>query len=160
MHFLWAGYGTGARGGPLGSGGVAYGEATGTLDLLPMRKSWRGPPSPSIPGSMGPLPRLASSPLVQDSPRPTFSSSAFCQRRKMRRKQRSRAPKEVKKCCRREKGMSGGGDTRPEGGGSSTCARTVFPAPQPEVAIQSFPRSPHRTSVLWPAQQRSTLESQ
>lgn len=59
MHFLWAGYGTGARGGPLGSGGggVAYGEAIGTLDLLPMRKSWRGPPSPSIPGSMVPPPQ-------------------------------------------------------------------------------------------------------
>ena len=38
-------------------GGVAYGEATGTLDLLPMRKSWRGPPSPSIPGSMVPPPQ-------------------------------------------------------------------------------------------------------
>lgn len=34
----------------------------------------------------------------------TFSSSAFCQRRKMRRKQRSRAPKEVKKCCK-ERGV-------------------------------------------------------
>lgn len=56
--------------------------------------------------------------------------------------------------------MNGGGDTRPEGGGSSTCAHTVFLAPQPEVAIQSSPRSPNRMSVLWPVQQWSTLESQ
>ena len=105
-------------------------------ELLLMEKSWRGPPSPRIPGSMvPPHPRPASSPLVQDSPRPTFSSSAFCQRRKMRRKQRSRAPKEVKKCCRRERGVSSWEDTRSGRRKLHLCTRCV---PDVSTAIPSL----------------------
>lgn len=139
----------------------AYGRAAGTLGLVPMEKSWRGPPVPRVLASLAPWSPHSSrppSPPAQDSPRPTFSSSAFCQRRKMRRKQRSRAPKEVKKCCRRERCVSPGGETRLEGGGSSTRC-TLFPALHADVCNHSSLPSFHRISVLCPAQHWMTLES-
>lgn len=70
--------------------GKASGEATDAEGLEAMEKSW------GLPVNLGSSLITPSPP--QASPTPTFSSSAFCQRRKIRRKQRSRAPKEVKKC--------------------------------------------------------------
>ena len=119
--------------------------------VLQFPESW-------LPWLHGPSSSHPPSPPAQDSPRPTFSRSAFCQRRKMRRKQRSRAPKEVKKCCRRERGVSPGGETRLEGGGSSTRC-TLFPALHADVCIHSPLHSFHRISVLCPAQHWMTLES-
>lgn len=75
-----------------GQGGVCLWRSYRYAGPAAHEEELEGSPSPSIPGSMGSSPRLASSPLVQDSPRPTFSSSYFCQRRKMRRKQRLPGP--------------------------------------------------------------------
>lgn len=144
---------------------VAHGEAYRYAGPAAHEEELVGPPSPSIPGSMGPLPALlASSPLVQDSrPGPPFQAAYLLPEAEDEEEAAISGPQRVKKCCRREKGgMSGVGETPGQREGvSSTCARLCSRLPSPEVAIQSFLTwDPHRTSVLWPAQQRSTLESQ
>lgn len=69
----------------------------------------------------------------------------------MRRKQRSRAPKEVKKCCRRERGVRGGGETQPE--------REEVPSPpisvpdlHPDVSLHSSLHFFHKMFILYLAE--------
>lgn len=109
----------------------------GMLLLCPGRCPWKGAghsSSSGTPGSTvspGPPPKSP----VQASSRPTFSSSAFCQRRKRSRKQRSRAPKEVKKCCRREMGFER--DTK--GWRGSSIPIQLCPNLHPDVYPFTYP---------------------
>lgn len=134
-------------------------EAASTLSQVSMEKSCRV----LVPDFWHPGPMLSPGPPPnspgQVSPRLTFSSSAFCQRRKMRRKQRSRAPKEVKKCCRREKeGCKGVGERRGQREGKLHRHPYSVPDLHPDVSLHSSLHSFHQMFILGPAL-HWTLES-